>query len=50
MKRLLLRRNGGVRRLDFSDAEKRALVAFLHTLSDFEMARDPKFSDPFRSR
>jgi len=45
-----LRRNGGVRRLDFSDAEKRALVAFLHTLSDLEMARDPKFSDPFRVR
>jgi cytochrome c peroxidase len=45
-----LRRNGGVRRLNLSDAEKRALVAFLHTLSDYELAADPKFSDPFRSR
>jgi cytochrome c peroxidase len=45
-----LRRNGGVRRLSLSDAEKRALVAFLHTLSDYELAADPKFSDPFRSR
>lgn len=45
-----LRRNGQPRRLDFSDVEKRAMVAFLHTLSDEVMARDPKFSDPFQGR
>jgi cytochrome c peroxidase len=45
-----LRRNGSVRRLNLSDEEKRALVAFLHTLSDYELALDPKFSNPFPGR
>ena len=45
-----LRRNGGVRRLNLSDEEKRALVAFLHTLSDYELALDPKFANPFPGR
>ena len=45
-----LRRNGGPRRLDLSQAEKSALVAFLHTLSDPALAADPKFGNPFRSR
>jgi cytochrome c peroxidase len=36
------------RRLDFTDAEKAALVAFLKTLSDTKFITDPKFSDPFQ--
>ena len=32
---------------DFSDDEKAALVAFLKTLTDWEMVNDPKLSDPF---
>jgi len=32
---------------NFSDAEKKALVAFLHTLTDEVFVSNPKFSDPF---
>lgn len=39
--------NNGVRRLNLSDADKQALVAFLETLSDTAMVNDEKFSDPF---
>ena len=39
---------GQVRRLNLSQAEKDALVASLDTLTDAEMAADPKFSDPFK--
>jgi hypothetical protein len=33
--------------LEFTDSEKRALVAFLKTLTDHAFLTDPKFSDPF---
>ena len=36
------------RRLNVTDSEKAALVAFLKTLSDEKFITDPKFSDPFR--
>jgi cytochrome c peroxidase len=36
------------RRLNFSDRDKSALVAFLKTLSDQKFITDPKFSDPFQ--
>jgi cytochrome c peroxidase len=36
------------RRLNFTDSEKAALVAFLKTLSDRKFITDPKFSDPFQ--
>ena len=36
------------RRLNFTDSEKAALVAFLKTLSDQKFIADPKFSDPFQ--
>jgi cytochrome c peroxidase len=32
---------------DFTESEKRALVAFLKTLTDHEFLTDPKFSNPF---
>jgi cytochrome c peroxidase len=35
-------------RLNFSDSEKAALVAFLKTLTDQKFLTDPKFSDPFQ--
>ena len=38
---------GGVLRLNLSDAQKAALVAFLKTLTDTTLAGDAKFSDPF---
>jgi cytochrome c peroxidase len=37
-----------MRRLNFTDSEKAALVAFLKTLTDQKFLTDPKFSDPFR--
>jgi cytochrome c peroxidase len=37
-----------VRRLNFTDSEKAALVAFLKTLTDQKFLTDPKFSDPFQ--
>jgi cytochrome c peroxidase len=37
-----------MRRLNFTDSEKAALVAFLKTLTDQKFLADPKFSDPFR--
>ena len=40
--------NPRVRRLNFTDSEKAALVAFLKTLTDRKFLTDPKFSDPFQ--
>lgn len=37
-----------VLRMNFSDEEKGALVAFLRTLSDDELVYDAKYSDPFK--
>jgi len=31
----------------FNNDERRALVAFLNTLTDFELITDEKYSDPF---
>jgi cytochrome c peroxidase len=39
--------NGNIRRLNLSQAEKQALVAFMETLTDTGIANDPKFADPF---
>jgi cytochrome c peroxidase len=36
------------RRLNFTDSERAALVAFLKTLTDQKFLTDPKFSDPFQ--
>jgi cytochrome c peroxidase len=39
--------NGTVRRLNLTTVQKAALVAFLKTLTDANLATNPKFSDPF---
>lgn len=39
---------GNVKQLNLNSLEKKALVAFLHTLTDQEMISDPKWSDPFQ--
>ena len=39
--------DGSVARMKLSEADKDALEAFLHTLTDDEFLRDPKFADPF---
>jgi cytochrome c peroxidase len=38
----------GMARLNFTDNEKAALLAFLKTLTDQKFLTDPKFSDPFQ--
>ncbi|MCP5532216.1 MAG: c-type cytochrome [Akkermansiaceae bacterium] len=38
----------GPRRLNLTNDQKAALVAFLKTLTDTSVTTDPKFSDPFR--
>jgi len=35
-------------RMNFDSQEKEQLVAFLHTLTDYEFINDPRFSDPFK--
>ncbi len=40
--------NGNPVRLNFTDNEKAALVAFLHTLTDQSVLTEVKWSDPFR--
>lgn len=35
-------------RLNFSDEEKAALVAFLHTVTDHKFTQDERFADPFK--
>jgi cytochrome c peroxidase len=37
-----------MRPLNFTGAEKAALIAFLKTLTDHNFLSDPKFSDPWR--
>ena len=39
--------NGMPQRLNLSDYDKIALVAFLKTLTDQQLLTDQKFSDPF---
>jgi cytochrome c peroxidase len=38
---------GGVKRLNLTTAQKAALVAFMKTLTDTNLAADDRFSDPF---
>ena len=40
--------HGNLKRLDLSSVEKKAIIAFLKTLTDKEMTTDPKYSDPFK--
>lgn len=40
--------NGNPKRLNLSDADKKAIVAFMKTLSDENYIHNPKYSDPFK--
>jgi cytochrome c peroxidase len=42
-------KNGEPRRLNLSNIEKSALIAFLKTLTDKKYTSDPKYSNPFKS-
>jgi cytochrome c peroxidase len=39
---------GNVKHINFTTIEKKALVAFLNTLTDTEMTTNPKWSNPFK--
>jgi cytochrome c peroxidase len=43
-----LRQGRAPRRMNLSAADRAALVAFLMTLTDPALTKDPRFSDPFR--
>jgi cytochrome c peroxidase len=43
-----LRDSGNPKAMDISAFEKQAIVAFLHTLTDTQMIKDQRFSDPFK--
>lgn len=45
--RRLLDTNGKPMVMNISEYEKRAIIAFLHTLTDFELISNPDFSNPF---
>ena len=36
------------KRFNYSNQEKQAIIAFLKTLTDYNMISDPKFSNPFQ--
>ncbi|MEO7989629.1 MAG: cytochrome c peroxidase [Chryseolinea sp.] len=41
---------GAPLRLNISQNDKRAIIAFLNTLTDYTMITDPKFSNPFKAK
>jgi len=41
---------GSPRHFDISDSEKKAIIEFLKTLTDYDFVSDPKFSDPFQPK
>lgn len=47
-----LKKDGGAEdealQMNFTSEEKAALVAFLHTLTDYEFIQDERFADPFK--
>jgi cytochrome c peroxidase len=45
-----LRTAAGPKQFLISDADKQNLVAFLNTLTDYQMITDPKFSTPFKTK
>ena len=40
---------GHAMKMNISDQEKTAIIAFLCTLTDYQMVTDPKFSNPFKA-
>jgi cytochrome c peroxidase len=42
--------DGSAVRFDIPVSEKRAIIAFLGSMTDFKMIADPKFSNPFRAK
>jgi cytochrome c peroxidase len=45
-----LKENGAPRQMNISESEKKSIIAFLQTLTDYNMVTDPKFSSPFKEK
>lgn len=44
-----LKRDGKPMRMQITEDDKKAIVAFLNTLTDYDMLTDPKLSNPFKT-
>lgn len=42
--------NGKPLQMNIPEQDKKAIIAFLHTLTDYEMINDVRFSNPFKAR
>jgi cytochrome c peroxidase len=42
--------DGSARQFHIPDHEKRAIIAFMNSMTDYKMIADPRFSNPFRVR
>jgi cytochrome c peroxidase len=42
--------HGAARRFSIPDEDKKAMIAFLNTLTDEQMISDPRFSNPFKTK
>lgn len=47
---IILQKNGTPQQMMISEGEKQSIIAFLNTLTDYQMITDPKFSSPFKSK
>jgi cytochrome c peroxidase len=45
-----LQENGQPIVFNISEQETEAIIAFMHTLTDYDMITDPKFSNPFKTK
>lgn len=43
-------KNGMPLRMNITTEDKKAIIAFLNTLTDYSMTTDPKFSNPFKTK
>jgi len=44
-----LKSNGGPKQMNIPDADRKAIIAFLNTLTDVQVLADQKFSNPFKT-
>ncbi|HTH54415.1 MAG TPA: cytochrome c peroxidase [Cyclobacteriaceae bacterium] len=47
---IILTKNNVPNQMMISETEKQSIIAFLNTLTDYQMITDPKFSSPFKSK
>lgn len=42
--------DGDPMKMDITENDKRAIIAFLHTMTDYDMITNPKYSNPFKTK